>query len=207
MAFSFGASALPQQKNPQQQMQAAPAMQFPPWLQAMFAPQAQAPAIDWNAIGRIARPPDVQGETNRSYIPGQGGAGSPWAGPLQFNNTAASMTPEAVAASQGRSATTQWGLLGGVPGVDPQKLQNIMGQMTPTPGPQATPQAMTSDPFFAAQHQQRWPEAYGQPFNPQAGLPPDLILQMILNHYGAAPTLSGRNVIGDETGPRYRRPL
>lgn len=59
--------------------------------------------------------------------------GSEWSA-MFGDNAASAMTPEARMASQGRSATNQWAQLGGVPNVDPTKLQALMTQRTPTPG-------------------------------------------------------------------------
>lgn len=111
--------------------------------------QQQAPAgPDLGALlGQIRN--DPQGDANRAYMPGRGGAGSPWAGPLTFNSGAEHMSPEALAATQGRSATTQWAQLGANPNVDALGLTALMGKMTPLPGEGATPSVdQFSDPFF-----------------------------------------------------------
>lgn len=43
-----------------------------------------------------------------------------------FNQpSSAGLSPEAVQASQGNSATNQWAQLGGIPGVDPQQLKQL----------------------------------------------------------------------------------
>lgn len=119
-----------------------------PWagLGALFAPQQQSPGIDFAKLFGAMRNDPVH-DQNSAYNAGVSGPANPFSNGF-FNDTAASMSPEARVASQGRSATNQWAQLGGVPGVDPEKLKNIMGGMTPTSGPQATPQETFSDPFF-----------------------------------------------------------
>ncbi len=140
---------LPQQQGPDPLMTAL--------IAALTGTRNSAPTQNFGDLFRAARN-DPQYDQNRSYVPGGTGASSPFTNGF-FNSGAQQMSPEARAASQGRSATTQWAQLGGVPGVDPTKLNDLMGQMTPTPGPAATPQAMTSDPFFNRAFPQMWPEA------------------------------------------------
>lgn len=116
-----------------------------PWSMLM-QPQAQNSGIDFNALFTAMRH-NPQGDHNVGYIPGVNNEHSPFANGF-FQNGAAQMSPEAQMATQGRSATNQWAQLGQVPGVDPTKLQNVMGQMTPLPQ-QAQPEASTvSDPYF-----------------------------------------------------------
>lgn len=106
---------------------------------------------------------DPQGDANLGYVPGQGGPGSPWAGPLQFNNQASQMSPEAQMATQGRTATNQWAQLGGVPSVDSGKLQGLMGQMTPTPWLHATEAETFADPKFIPKLNQKLFGQFQQP--------------------------------------------
>lgn len=136
--FGFGASETPAPGS---------AASASPWgmLGGLLAAPA-APPFDFNALFSAMRN-DPVGDANRAYRPGQPSAANPFDSGF-FKDSASNMSPEARIASQGRSATNQWAQLGGVPGVDPQKLQDIMGQMTPTPGPAPDPAAGTADPFF-----------------------------------------------------------
>lgn len=102
--FSMSATADPRTKKPQAQanpwevfgppapQQALPQAQADPRMaifEKMFGgQQQQGGGIDWNAIQNIVRKPDVQGDANRSYVPGRGGGGSPWADPLRFRSVA-----------------------------------------------------------------------------------------------------------------------
>lgn len=85
-----------------------------------------------------------------------GNAANPWdSGGLFHGGFAAQMSPEARAATQGRSAMTQWAGLGQQPGVDPSKLTGLQSQMTPIPknyGIESVDQF--SDPQFIRRQQQ-----------------------------------------------------
>ena len=100
-------------------------------------------------------------------------------------------------ATQGRSAMNQWAQLGGVPGVDANVLSALMAQQTSLPGPQATPNAETSDPYFQRRMQRMGvaPEIFGE----RMDLPMDLQGQ-----YQSPLTLGPGMVAGDEN-TQYRR--
>lgn len=116
-------------------------------LLALLA-KALAPQPQQDLSGLLAQlRNDPQGDANKGYIPGVSNASSPFSNGF-FNDSAASMSPEGRMATQGRSAMNQWAQQGAVPGVDASALQSLMGQMTPLPGPQATPSESFSDPFF-----------------------------------------------------------
>lgn len=127
-------------------------------LMKLLAPQPQATSggADMGSLLAQLRN-DPVGDRNRNYAAGTDNAANPFANGF-FQNSAADMTPEARLASQGRSAANQWGQLGQLPGVDAGKLSALMGHMTPTPGPMATPDAMTSDPYF----QRRMDRMFGE---------------------------------------------
>lgn len=116
----------------------------------MFGPKPVTPTPAGPDIGSMLSQlrNDPQGDANHGYVPGVGGG--PWAGPIHFNSGAEHMSPEALAATQGRSATTQWAQQGQVPSVDPGSLNSLMSNMTPIPtGNQGEPTVnQFSDPFF-----------------------------------------------------------
>lgn len=98
-------------------------------LTALFAPR-QAAAPQGNSIQDIVRAtdPDPVGTANKlSNLPSSApGSLSPFAtGFFNPENSAASMSPEARLASQGRSATNQWAALGANSAIDPAKLQQL----------------------------------------------------------------------------------
>lgn len=165
MSFNFGASANPQ--NPQVVVNPPPQQRQNPFAtllaqmgqrQSNYNPMDEAQA-DIARLGALRH--DPQGDANRSYVPGQGGPGSPWSGPLQFNNQASQMSPEARMATQGGSAANQWAQLGGDPGVSAFDLTAMMRHMTPIPGSNssAIPSVdQFSDPSFIRRQQ-------GNPFS------------------------------------------
>lgn len=154
--FSFGASGRPQLPSET----VTPPMVVPPnpqaniWSmlgQALAGAGASGKGLDIPALLTALRN-DPQGDANKGYIPGVDNASSPFSNGF-FKDGASNMSPEARVASQGRSATNQWAALGGVPGVDPAKLQNIMGQMQPHPNGLGVGEPSVdqySDPFFAS---------------------------------------------------------
>lgn len=87
-----------------------------------------------------------------------GNPSNPWdAEGLFHGGMSAQLSPEARAATQGRSAMTQWAGLGQQPGVDPNKLSQLQSQMTPQPknyGIESVDQF--SDPFFKRRMQNGW---------------------------------------------------
>lgn len=128
------------QSAPVVQPQAPPVATPPPvhpfnaLMAALLAPtgaaatNASAPQIPWHdIISAVINPSalrDPQGYANKvtqlpSYAPG---SQSPFNTGF-FNNT---LKPEAALASQGLSATAQWGLRGGVAGIDPHLLRSLM---------------------------------------------------------------------------------
>lgn len=117
-------------------------------LQRLMQPQPtpQASGPDLGALLAQLRN-DPQADQNKAYMPGVQNAANPFDNGF-FNQSAASLSPEARQATQGNSAMTQWASRGAVPGVDPGILQSLMATMTPIPGPMATPQETFSDPFF-----------------------------------------------------------
>lgn len=168
--FSFGASASPTQ---------APAGPVPPaggnndFLAALMKmlqqqPQQQQAPVDFASLFSSVRN-DPQGDANRAYVPGAtSGAGSPFTNGF-FNNSAADLSPEARAATQGRSASTQWAQMGQNSNVDPAKLAGLFSQMTPIPHPyESTEASPVSDPYFAG----RMEHMFGPGFQvPQAQTP------------------------------------
>lgn len=160
-------------------------------LMKLLAPQPQATSGGTDMGSLLAQlRNDPVGDRNRNYAAGTDNAANPFANGF-FQNSAADMTPEARLASQGRSAANQWGQLGQLPGVDAGKLTALMGQMTPTPGPAATPDAMTSDPYFQRRMDRMFGERTDLP-KPAFDMTPDY-----LQPYLAAPTLRKGNVAGD----------
>lgn len=94
-------------------------------------PTTQTNAIPWHELIQSTQPgySDVHGEANKltqlpSYVPG---SASPFnTGFFDLNQSSFGLTPEAKLASQGPSAQTQWGLLGGLQGVHPDILRGLL---------------------------------------------------------------------------------
>ena len=148
--FSFGASGNPSQPKAQPQGPGAqpqnPMQLLNGFIGNMMVPQGhpQTPGFDLGGLlQQLHQVRDPQGFANTNYVPGVNNASNPFANGF-FRNSAAQLTPQQLAASQGSTAMNQW--------MFPNTFgPNIPSSQTPQEGAAAASSApIQLDPALAA---------------------------------------------------------